>query len=105
MNHVNCGCETKNISNFVDPSNDWVIIDGGMLFKHLLCGNTPKQLWESPTAESTTFVTLCLKKMDLVLDLMNEPEGSLEPLGSYLKEFQGDVTIDSYLERFQKAVS
>jgi len=41
------------------------------------------------------------KKMDLVLDLMNEPEGRLEPLGSYLKEFQGDVTIDSYLERFR----
>jgi len=36
------------------------------------------------------------KKMDIVLDLMNEPEGSLEPLGSYLKEFQGDVTIGSF---------
>jgi len=34
----------KNISNFVDPSNDWVIVDGGMLFKHLLCGNAPVQL-------------------------------------------------------------
>jgi len=44
------------------------------------------------------------KKMDLVLNLMNEPEGSLELLGSYLKEFQGDVTIDSYLERFRKVV-
>jgi len=44
------------------------------------------------------------KKMDLVQDLMNEPEGSLEPLGSYLKEFQDDVTIDSYLERFRKVV-
>jgi len=44
------------------------------------------------------------KKMDLVLNLMNEPEGSLEPLGSYLKKIQGDVTIDSYLERFCKVV-
>jgi len=43
-------------------------------------------------------------KMDLVLDLMNEPEGSLEPLSSYLKEFQGDVTIDSHLARFSKVV-
>jgi len=44
------------------------------------------------------------KKMDLVLDLTNEPEGSLEPLGSYLKEFQGNFMIDSYLERFRKVV-
>jgi len=67
MNHVNCGCETKYNSNFVDPSNDWVIIDGGMLFKHLFCGNAPVQLWEWPTAESTTFVTLCLKSLSTYL--------------------------------------
>jgi len=63
MNHVNCGCKTKNISNFVDPSNDWVIIDGGMLFKHLFCGDAPVELWGSPTAESTTLNTLCLKSL------------------------------------------
>jgi len=67
MNHVNCRCETKIFSNFVDPSNDWVIIDGGMLFKHLFCGDAPVQLWESPTAESSTFVTLCLKSLSTFL--------------------------------------
>ena len=60
-------CETKNISNFVYPSNDWVIIDGGMLFKHLFFGDAPVELWESPTAESTTFVTLCLKSLSTFL--------------------------------------
>ena len=67
MNHVNCEREIKNISNSVDPSNDWVIIDGGILFKHLFCGNAPVQLQESPTAESTTFVTLCLKSLSTFL--------------------------------------
>jgi len=67
MNHVNCGCKTKNISNFVDPSNDWVIIDGGMLFKHLFCGDAPVELWGSPTAESTTLNTLCLKSLSTFL--------------------------------------
>jgi len=57
----------KKYSNFVDPSNDWVSIDGEMLFKHLFCGIAPVQLWESPTAESTTFVTLCLKSLSTFL--------------------------------------
>jgi len=52
------------------------------------------------TKKSKRFMTH--KTMDLALDLMNEPESSQEPLGSYLKEFQGDVMIDSYLERFRK---
>jgi len=68
MNHMNCGCETKNTLNFVDPSNDRVIVDGRMLFKHLFCGNAPVQLWESLTAESTKFVTLCLKSLSTFWD-------------------------------------
>jgi len=54
------------------------------------------------TKKGKRFMTY--KKMDPVLDLLNEPDGSLEPLGSYLNEFQGDVTIDSYLESFRKVV-